>query len=79
MLKVRRQDDRLVTGFTRQLDSQVPCVQGDKREFQVVGQEVLLCELVNPIDGFAESAGMLDMVPSQGGQARCELSTCVTQ
>jgi hypothetical protein len=74
VLKVRRQDDGLVTGLTRQLDPQIPCIQGHKRKFQVVSQEMLLCELVKPVDGFAESAGMLDMFPSQSSQARCESS-----
>jgi hypothetical protein len=35
---------------------------------------MLLCELVKPVDGLAEGAGMLDMFPSQSSQARYELS-----
>jgi hypothetical protein len=63
VLEVRWQNNRLVTRLTWQLDPQIPCIQGHKRKFQVVGQEMLLCELVKPIDGFAEGTGMLDMFP----------------
>ena len=45
----------------------------NKRKFQVVSQEMLLCELVKSVDSLAEGAGMLDMFPRQCGQARCEM------
>jgi hypothetical protein len=71
MLKVRREDDGLVTGLTRQLDPEIPGIQSHKRELQVRLQQVLLYEGVKTVDGFAECAGMLDVLPGQSGQACC--------
>lgn len=63
VLEVGRQDDRLVAGLAWKLNSEIPGIQGHKRKFQVVACQVLLCELVKPVDGFAEGAGMLDVLP----------------
>ena len=79
VLQVRRQHDRLVSSFTRQLNPQVPGIQGDKRKLQVVSEEVFLCELIKPVDGFAESARVLDMLPGERRQARCGESVWATQ
>jgi hypothetical protein len=78
VLEVRWQNHRLIARFPRQLDPQVPQVEGDERELVVLGQDVLLCEGTKTVDGIAEGARVADLVPSERGQAccRCTSANC---
>lgn len=69
VLQVRGKDDRLVAGLTRELDTQVPRVERDEGELEVVGLEVFLGELVEAGDGVAEGASVPDVFPRERGQA----------
>ena len=70
VLKIWGQNDRLVPGFARKLDTQVPRVERDEGEFIVIGEQVFLGELVEPVDGITEGPGVADLVPGQGCEAR---------
>jgi len=70
MLKVGRKDDGLVAGFPRQLDAEVPGIEGNEGKLKVLGQDVLVRELVEPVDGVTEGASVPNMLPSESGQAR---------
>jgi len=69
MLQVRRKDDSLVTSFSWQLDSKVPSIKGDKGKFKVLGQDVLVGELVEPVDSVTEGSSVPNMLPGESGQA----------
>jgi hypothetical protein len=69
VLEVCWEHHRLVAGFAGQLNSQVPGIEGDKGEFQVLGNEMLLGELIEPRDGVSEGPSVSHMLPSQGRQA----------
>jgi hypothetical protein len=66
MLEIRGENNGFVTSLSRQLHPKVPGVKGDKGKFEVVGDEVLLSELVEPIYGITEAASITDMFPSEG-------------
>ncbi len=69
MLKVWRQDDGLVSCFSRKLYTQVPGVESDEREFIVLGYKVLLREGIEAINGIAKSTSSTDMLPCKSCQA----------
>ena len=56
MLKVSGKDNGLVSGLARQLNTEVPGIQGHKSEFEVLGDEVLLSEGVEAANSIAEAA-----------------------
>jgi hypothetical protein len=68
MLEVGREDDGLVAGFTGELDSEIPRVEGHKGELEVVGDQVLLGKLVEAVCGITERTGVTDVLPSEGGE-----------
>lgn len=74
MLKVRWEHNSFVTGFTRQLHTQVPGVEGYKSEFEVLRQDVLLCKRREALDCVTERPGVADLVPGEGRQASCRRS-----
>ena len=75
MLEVWRQDDGLIAGLTRQLDTQVPRVKSDEGEFVIFREDVLLSEGIEAVDGVPEGASIADLVPGQGGQACCRYTS----
>ena len=54
VLQIRGQDDGLITGFSRQLDSEVPRVERHKGELEVLGEQVLLREAIKGVDGISK-------------------------
>lgn len=72
VLQIGRQDYRLVASLTGQLDTKIPGIQGDEGELLVFGRDVLGCKSTEAFDGVTEGAGVPDLVPGEGGQARCE-------
>lgn len=71
MLEVRGQDDGFVPCFAWKLDAEVPRVQGDKGELEVIGEQVFLRESIEAIDGITERTSGADMFPRQSCQASC--------
>jgi len=65
MLKVWGQDDGFIPCFSRKLDAEVPRVQGDEGEFEIIGQQMFLRERIEAVDGVTEGTGGADMFPSQ--------------
>ena len=70
VLEIGRKHDSLVAGFPRKLDTQVPGIERNKDKVQVLGRQMLRGEGVEPVDGVSEGAGVTDMFPRQGCQAR---------
>lgn len=70
MLEVGGQHNSFVTSFTGKLDSQVPRIQSDKSELEVVREQVFLCEGVETIDRITKGPGVADLVPGQSGETR---------
>ena len=70
MLEVGRQDDGLVTSFAGELDTQVPGVESDEGEIEVLRREVFRRKGVETIDGIAEGPSIANVFPGQGRQAR---------
>lgn len=71
VLQIGREDDGLVSCLTRQLDTQVPGVKGDKGKLVVVCEQVLLGEGIESVDCIAEGTSIADVLPGQGGEACC--------
>ena len=70
VLEVGREDDGLVAGLAGELDTQVPRIECDEREVEVLCRQVLRGKGVEAVDGIAEGASIADVFPGQGGQAR---------
>jgi hypothetical protein len=56
VLKVRRKHNGLVAGLARQLNTEVPGIQGHKGEFQVLRQQVFLGKRIESVDSVTEAA-----------------------
>lgn len=69
VLEVWWQDDGLVAGLTGKLDAEIPRVEGDEREVEVLRGQVLGGECVEAGDGITESARIADVLPRQCCQA----------
>jgi hypothetical protein len=76
VLEVGREDDGLVASLTRKLDAQVPRVEGDEGEVEVLCRQVLGRKGVKAVDSIAEGPSIANVFPSQGGQARCGDGRC---
>lgn len=70
VLQVWRQNHGLVTGLSRKLDTEIPRVQGNKGELQVLAQQVLLSKRVEAVDGVPKGSCRADMLPGQSRQTR---------
>ena len=70
VLEVWGQDDGLVAGLAGKLDTEVPSVEGDKDEVEILRREVFRGKGIETVDSVTEAAGIANMLPSQGGQAR---------
>lgn len=69
MLEVGGEDNGLVPGFSGELDTQVPSVEGDEDEVEVLRVEMLGGEGVKAIDSVPEGTSVTNVLPSQGCQA----------
>jgi len=85
MLHVRRQNNTLVTGLTRHLDTKVPRSQGNESKLGssartgVLVHQVLTGIRIKRSDGVAVAAGLLNMLPGESGKGRaqwCDGSVC---
>lgn len=71
VLQVRGKHDGLVAGLAGKLDAEVPGIEGDEDEIEVLGRQVLRGKRVKSGDGVSEGAGISDMLPRQRREARC--------
>lgn len=65
MLQVRRQHNCLVSGFSGELNSEVPSIQSNEDEVEVLGRQVLGSKRVESSDGIPKSTGIPNMFPCQ--------------
>lgn len=72
VLKIGGEDDGLVAGLAGKLDAEVPGIEGDKGKVEVLGSQVLGSKGVESRDGVSKGSRVSDVLPSEGGQARCE-------
>lgn len=72
MLQIRRQNNGLIASLTRQLDAEVPSIEGDEDEVEVLGRQVLVGECVESRDSVPKGTRVSNMLPSQSRQARCK-------
>lgn len=70
VLKIRREDHRLVPSFSRELDAEIPCVKRDEYEVEILGGEMFGSECIKAVDGIPERASVADMLPCQSSKAR---------
>lgn len=70
MLQVWRQDDRLIPGFSRQLNAQVPRIEGDKGEFKVLCGQVFVDECVKPGNCISEGTCIANVFPRESCETR---------
>ena len=69
MLQVWGQHHGFVPCFSRKLDTEIPRVQGDERELEVIGKQVFLRERIEAVDRITKRTSGADMFPSQSCQA----------
>jgi hypothetical protein len=67
VLQIWGQYNSLITSFSRQLNTQVPGIEGDKSEFQLLLKQAFLRESIDAVNGISEAACVADLVPGQGG------------
>lgn len=72
VLQIRRQHNSLVAGFSRELNSEVPGIEGDEDEIEVFRSQILGSERVEAGDGIPKGTSVSDMFPRQSRQTRCE-------
>jgi hypothetical protein len=63
VLEVWGQHNSFVTGFPRELNSEVPGIKGHEREIEVLGGEVLGGKRIEAVDCVAESPCIAYMLP----------------
>lgn len=66
VLEVWWEDNSLVAGLARELNTEVPAVEGDEGEVEVLRGQVLVGKRIEASDGIAESACIADVLPSEG-------------
>ena len=54
MLEVWGQDDGFVPRFAGKLDAEIPRIESDERELEVVGQQMFLRERIKAVNRIAE-------------------------
>lgn len=74
VLEVRRQNNGLVTGFTRKLDTKVPRIERDERKVKVLRGQMFSSESIEAVDCISESARVANMFPCKSCQTCCVLS-----
>jgi hypothetical protein len=78
VLHVGGQDNALVTSLTRHLDTEIPRSQCDEGKLgsgtrsSVLVHEVLAGVRIESSDGIAVAAGLLNMLPCEGGKGRAQ-------
>jgi len=70
VLEIRRENDRLVSGFPRKLDTEIPGLKGDEDKFEVLRRQMLGSEGIETVDGVPEGSSIPNVLPGQSGQAR---------
>lgn len=56
VLEIRGQNDRFIPSLSRELDTQVPGVEGHEGELEVLAEKVFLGEGVKAVDGIPEGS-----------------------
>lgn len=72
VLQVRGQHNGLVASLARHLDAEVPSIERDEDEFEVLGRQVFGSECIDASDSVPKGTGISNMLPGQGSQTRCE-------
>lgn len=70
MLQIGRKDDGFIPSLTGKLHTQVPSLQSDEDEVEVLRSQVFGGEGIKAVDSVSEGAGIPNMLPGEGGQAR---------
>ncbi len=70
VLEIGGENDGLVSGLARKLDSEVPSVESDEDKVEVLGGQVLGSKGVESGDCISKGTRVPDVLPSQGSQAR---------
>jgi hypothetical protein len=78
VLHVGGQNDALITGLTRHLDTEIPrsqrdeCELGSSTRASVLVHQVLAGIRIKRSDSIAIAASLLDMLPGEGGKGRAQ-------
>ena len=67
MLEVGWEDDGFVTSFAGELDAEIPRVERDEGELEVVWDQVFLGKLIETGCSVTEGTGITNMLPGEGG------------
>lgn len=73
VLQVGGQHNGLVASFARKLDAEVPGIEGDEDEVEVLGGKILGSKCVESSDSISKGTSVSNVLPSQRRQTRCRL------
>ncbi len=71
VLEVRRQNNGFVTSFTGKLHSEVPRIECNEGEIEVLGCQVFGGKRIEAVDCVAEGSRIANVFPCESCQARC--------
>ena len=70
VLEVWWQYNCFVASFTGKLNSEVPGIEGNEGEVEVLGGQMFGCKCIKSVDCIAEGPCIANMLPSESCQAR---------
>jgi hypothetical protein len=71
VLQIGGEHNRLVAGLAGELYTQVPGIEGDENEVEILRCQVLGGERVESVDSISKGTSVPNVFPSQGRQACC--------
>ena len=71
VLEVWWENHGLVASLAWKLNAEIPAVEGDEGEVEVLRGQVLVGKRVEAGNGISKSACIADMLPGEGSQAGC--------
>lgn len=69
VLEVWWKDNGLIASLTWKLNTEIPRIERDEREIEVLGGQILVGECIETGNGISESACIADVLPGKGSKA----------
>lgn len=70
VLEVWGEDDGLVASLAGELDTEVPGIEGDEDEVEVLRRQVLVGESIEPVNSISKGTSVSNVLPSQSRETR---------
>jgi ABC-type lipoprotein release transport system permease subunit len=70
VLQIGGENDGLVAGLSRKLNTKVPSIKGNKNKVEILGSQVLVGKRIESRDGVSKGTRVSNMFPSESRQTR---------